>query len=786
MDKKVEILAPAGTIESFYAAINAGADAIYLGGNMFGARAFAGNFNNEQLIEALRYAHIMDKKIYLTVNTLLRNEELDKLYDYLLPFYEEGLDACIVQDMGVFRAIKEYFPDMDIHASTQMTLTGKLGAKLLCDLGASRIVTSREISLKEIKDIHDNVDVEIETFVHGALCYSYSGECLLSSMIGQRSGNRGRCAQPCRLPYSCGDYRNKYLLSPKDLCALKDIPELIEAGVYSMKIEGRMKSPIYTSAVVNAYRRYADKYLEFGADNYRVSEKDMKELLDIYNRGGFCNTYLYEKNNVKMMTFDRPNHRGLEVGKVKNGKIILDESVSAGDVLELSDGSEMVIDKSFSSGSTVSVLPGHKISNNSIVLRTKNKTLSDKIEASFCTEILKKKIDISAVIKVSEVLKVTVALDDISITVEGDVLSESQNRPAVKEEIISRLCKLGNTYFYCDEASVNVDMDSNVFVPIKALNEARRQACELLNDKLVSEHKRTAKKDKNELFSKCAISQVLSPSFENNKNIGKVSVQVMTKEQALLISTEYIDKISEIVFSTEVMGISNTCKIASTVKSDSISQKLALPYIFRQHTANLYEKLWSEICESFDGFVVRNYEEIEFLKAHGVSEFTADYDLYAYNDMALLALKDLGATEFRLSEELNEKQLKNLTVRNSDLDYWKIVYGRLPLMVTAGCTRSYTLGKAVCGTPGFYELQDRKNISFLGLSSCECCYNLLYNGVPIFLFDKAKSISSMGAGYVFMFSNESPDETRKVLESYFSNSEYKGDYTRGHFNRGVE
>lgn len=249
INKKVEVLAPAGSYEIMEAVINAGADAVYLGGDSFGARAFAGNLNKEELLKAIDYAHIRDRKIYLTVNTLLKEHELGtQLIEYLKPFYEAGLDAVIVQDMGVFKLIREHFPDMPIHASTQMTITGAEGAKILENLHATRVVTARELKLDEIKAIHNSCNIEIESFVHGALCYCYSGQCLLSSMNGGRSGNRGRCAQPCRMEYDVYDSdgsmpessEGRYVLSPKDMCAIKILPDIIDAGVYSLKIEGRM------------------------------------------------------------------------------------------------------------------------------------------------------------------------------------------------------------------------------------------------------------------------------------------------------------------------------------------------------------------------------------------------------------------------------------------------------------------------------------------------------------------------------------------------------------------
>lgn len=275
---KAEILAPAGTYECFRAAINAGADAVYLGGSMFGARAFAGNFAEDELLKAIKTAHLYGRKVYLTVNTLLRNDEITRLGDYIRPYYEAGLDAVIVQDYGVFSVLRDSFPGLALHASTQMTITGKYGARLLKEMGADRVVTARELSVAEIRDIHDNVDVEIESFVHGALCYCYSGQCLLSSMIGGRSGNRGRCAQPCRLLYGMNGGNEAYLLSPKDMCTIESIPDILESGVYSLKIEGRMKSPEYVAGVTAAYRKYVDMYLERDVKDFMSIKMTSKSL----------------------------------------------------------------------------------------------------------------------------------------------------------------------------------------------------------------------------------------------------------------------------------------------------------------------------------------------------------------------------------------------------------------------------------------------------------------------------------------------------------------------------
>lgn len=299
-NRDFELLAPAGNINIFKAVIEAGADAVYVGGSMFGARAYANNFDEEELLYAIDYAHLNGVKVYLTVNTLLKNDEIEKLYDYLLPFYERGLDAVLVQDLGALKLIHDRFPDLAIHTSTQMTVTGIDGVRFLKQFGVQRVVMAREVSLAEMKEIHEKCGMEIEAFVHGALCYSYSGQCLFSSMLGGRSGNRGRCAQPCRLPYCVGNKKDTYILSLKDMCGIKDLQKLKESGVYSLKIEGRMKQAGYASGVVAYYRRYIDSMKE-------VSDKDYKNIAGLGNRCGFTDKYYFEHNGTDMVTFEKPN-----------------------------------------------------------------------------------------------------------------------------------------------------------------------------------------------------------------------------------------------------------------------------------------------------------------------------------------------------------------------------------------------------------------------------------------------------------------------------------------------
>lgn len=299
-NKDFELLAPAGNLEIFKGVIESGADAVYVGGSMFGARAYANNFTEEELLEAIDFAHLRGVKVYLTVNTLIKNSEFSKLYDYLLPYYKRGLDAVIVQDLGVVKAIHEYFPSMEIHTSTQMTVTGADGVRFLSQFGVTRVVMAREVSLAEMKRIHEETGMELEAFVHGALCYSYSGQCLFSSILGGRSGNRGRCAQPCRLPYTVEGKKDEYILSLKDMCGIKALDKLRDAGVYSLKIEGRMKQLEYACGVVKYYRSYIDSMKP-------VSDADYDRIKALGNRCGFTDRYYFDHNGSDMVTYVKPN-----------------------------------------------------------------------------------------------------------------------------------------------------------------------------------------------------------------------------------------------------------------------------------------------------------------------------------------------------------------------------------------------------------------------------------------------------------------------------------------------
>ena len=470
MNNRYEILAPAGTYETFLAVIQAGADAVYLGGEMFGARAYAGNLSEEEILKAIDYAHVHGKRVYLTVNTLLKNNELfDRLYDYLRPYYEAGLDGVIVQDYGVMKFVHDNFPDMEIHASTQMTITDGHYTDFLKRYNVTRIVPARELSLSDIKKLRAHTDMEIECFVHGALCYSYSGMCFMSSFIGGRSGNRGRCAQPCRL-----NYCDSNILSLKDLCTLDILPDILDAGVFSLKIEGRMKSPVYAAGVTSIYRKYVDLYETKGRNGYKVDKADKDKLLMLFDRGGMTDGYYVRHNGPEMIANENKS----------------DKSLLAKEQFE--------------------------------------KEISDL----YLNKTLKEKINITASFVEGQKSMVTIYdYEGNCVTVEGDVVDKAINKAMSEEDIRKQLSKLGNSYFEAD--NIDIEISGDIFIPNKALNELRRKAVDEFSDITLSTFRRKADRVSYNLESRksnTAMLVVRVSDFEQikaslDRNIGRLVIE---------------------------------------------------------------------------------------------------------------------------------------------------------------------------------------------------------------------------------------------------------------------
>ena len=789
MNKKVEILSPAGSYESLKAAIAAGADAVYIGGTRFGARAYANNLTEEELLEAIDYVHLHGRKIYLTINTLLKEHELcNELYDYLLPYYKQGIDAVIVQDIGVLTYIKEQFPDLPIHASTQMTITNVLGAQFLKSLGAERIVTAREMQLSEIEEIAKNTDVEIESFVHGALCYCYSGQCLYSSLIGGRSGNRGQCAQPCRLPYRTDNQKDtQYVLSLKDICTLEYIPELVEAGIDSFKIEGRMKKPEYVALVTAMYRKYVDLYLKCGKKAFRVEEKDREMLMDLYNRGGSHGGYYHTKNGREMLSLERPNHAGvpaLQVMKCKGRNVTVKALVDIhkGDVIELPDGAENFtfgMDVLKGQTTTITTHKNQKFSQDHILNRTRNESLLQWIKASIIDSKSKMKINGRLKLSVKEAARLVIEYQDITVDVAGEKAQEAVNQPMNAERVEKQMRKTGNTLYEFDK--LQIELDGNLFMPMQALNELRRTGIEALEKQILLSFRRTEKQ------------KVLhTDESEKTHNSMPMYVYVENLEQwEEALNFDYAERIyldcNALNKAWANLDIPNI--IDRTHKSGK-QIYLGMPHIFRKETILKYEEAYDNIMKaSWDGVLIRNYESYAFLKNHGYSgKIVTDYNLYQFNKYAKEFWKNEMIESTTAPLELNFKELKEVGVENSEL----VVYGYFPMMVSAQCVKKTTEG---CKKQkGQIFIKDRYHKQFAVKNHCDYCYNIIYNTAPVVLTDQKMEIIELNPKAIRLhFTTENRQSMRKIMELY-NEVFYKGgqaiepefEFTRGHFKRGIK
>ncbi len=821
--RKIEILAPAGSMDSLKAAINASCDAVYIGGAKFGARAYADNLTEELMLQAIDYAHIHDTKIYLTVNTLLKNKELEhELYDYLVKYYEQGIDAVIVQDTGVLHFIHEHFPGLDIHGSTQMTLTMAEGANVLKQMGLTRLVTSRELGLEEIKNIRKGTDLEIETFVHGALCYCYSGQCLMSSMFGGRSGNRGRCAQPCRMPYQLkGDNKalnsdkDKYVLSPKDISTIDMIPELIEAGIDSFKIEGRMKRPEYAAGVTYMYRKYVDRYLEFGKEKYESYMQDHKEelnedillLQDLYNRGGFSQGYFVNRNGRNMISLSRPNHSGVHVGKVKsvNGgkaQIQLIQNINPQDILEIREDEklyEFTVKNGEKAGNIYSVNlgKGSPVKPGFLVYRTKNNFLLDQLGEDYLKEEVKMPITGKVIIDTGEPIILELNYGNIHVRVNGDIIEAAMNQPMTEDKIRKQIMKTRETSYVLRDLQISIK--GNPFIPVQKLNELRRQGIEALSEAITSQYRRIAEHEPKEIFG------VVKCSKNNGMNNMGISVSVFDKNQ-LSVACSY-PEVTAVYMDSDIVPFQDLLKLTKIVKESNKKCYIILPHIFRKTTYELYRQNKNILEDNtIDGYILRNLEEYQFI--HSVMNVTqsgkdliTDYNLYVMNRQAAAFWRDLGVVKLTAPVELNYSELKELNGIYNDI----IVYGKIPLMVSAQCLAKTSSGRnnkncnktsdEPCCLPNTdkIELMDRFDKNFQVKRHCRECYNTIYNSQCLSLLNYKEQVLSIEPKNIRLnFTFETPEETGKVIQSFIQKYVYNNhveeieNYTRGHFKRGIE
>ena len=748
--KRAELLAPAGSFASLKAAVAAGADAVYMGGARFGARAYAQNADQDEMIAAIEYAHLHGCRLYMTVNTLFKENELGELYEYLLPYYKAGLDGVIVQDLGALSFIREHFPGIELHASTQMTITSVYGAKELKRLGCCRVVPAREVSLEEIRRIYDETGMDIETFVHGALCYCYSGQCLMSSLIGGRSGNRGRCAQPCRLPYRVYGQENgtavnkedqKCVLSMKDLCTLDILPQILEAGVFSLKIEGRMKSPRYTAGVVRIYRKYLDRYLEYGSEGYYVEPEDKKELLDLFDRGGFTSGY-YTRHNGR-------------------------------DMIALKEKPEF---------------------------RETNKELFDFLDREYVETEKKEPVEGYAYLAEGLPSVLTLTCGDISVTVSGQEPQAAKNQPMTREKVIRQLGKTGATAFEFTE--LEAEVCGALFLPIQALNELRREGFEALTEAIHNQWRRKAPEagevqngaDSGEKSSRAAGCAGPVPDESAGKRPMYLTVSAETGDQ--LSAALAVPEVRRICLDASSFQPERWAEFVQLIHQAGKECYLTLPHIFRTHAIGFFRTYRSCLEQAgFDGLLIRAFEEIQWMREEQIS-LSASFDasVYAWNHGAVHTLKEEQAAFITAPWELNSRELEPVfeACRREGLPAELIVYGRAPMMVSAQCITKTVKGCSKC--PSLLWMKDRTGARLPVQNHCAFCYNTILNPLPVSLHGCVDSVKRLAPeGLRLCFTIETGEETKAVLNAFAAefirgeNAEPPfTEFTRGHFRRGVE
>lgn len=670
---KVELLAPAGNYDSFIGAINAGADAVYVGGEKFSARAFADNFDTDTLCACIRYAHLFGRRVYLTLNTLIKESEFHEIYDYVKPFYLAGLDGVIIQDLGVLKFLREHFPYMELHASTQMAVMGPEFVSLCKEWGISRVVPARELSLGELKAIRD-AGIEVECFIHGAMCYCYSGMCLMSSILGGRSGNRGKCAQPCRLPYQVSvqeaHSRDTYTLSLKDMCTIEHIPDLIEAGMDSFKIEGRMKRSEYAAGVTALYRKYIDSYYKHPDKLLRISDKDRYVLEHLYMRSELHDGYLFKHNGKEMVTHDAPSYSGLE-----------------------------------------------------------DSILAD-IRQKYLGYTQKKSISMYGYFEVGQQGVLTVCTEDgFSVTVSGPIVEKACKAPATEETVSKQLNKLGNTHFILVDMEVSIQ--GNAFLPNGILNALRREALEKLEDAII--HNKFP-----EICLRKPIdntdSQAEGLNFEEKRSTD-LSILLKTKEQLdALFTHELFGKVHLLYLEDEAMDAYLSGEYVTDIQiayampyilrnKDIAGMKIYLEKMFH---AGVFHVL------------VRNVEELAMLKQlQATYPFTivTDASVYCWNLEAKSALQSY-AQQITLPIELNAKEHRVLRSEGTEqiiYGYIPLMVTANCIYKTNTVCQASKPDKAHRAV-----LKDRYGKMFTAITNCKHCYNIIYNSVPLSLHKKYK------------------------------------------------
>ena len=778
----IELLAPVGSHEALVAAVESGANAVYLAGKMFGARASAPNFNNEELLDAVRFAHLRSVNVYVTVNTIIDNSEIPIFITYLRHLYQIGVDAIIVQDLGAIQIAKQVIPNMPIHASTQMTVHNLEGAELLTELGFARVVVSRELSLDELTHMCKNTHTEIEAFVHGALCISYSGQCLMSSIIGGRSGNRGRCAQPCRLPYTLMDSSGnnvidegeagEYLLSPRDLNTLSMIPELIRAGVTSFKIEGRMKRPEYVAVVVDTYRRAIDA-CQADEENYVIGDNEQKDLAQIFNRD-FTTAYLKSNQGRNMMSDRRPNNRGVRIGRVSEyhyqermATIKLDEPLYINDIVEfwvkVGGRVSSTITAMTVNGLPVTVAPAgaevaigvQPVRENDRVFKVFDAGLMQRARSFFEAPNAIRRINVDITVNVSEGQPLVISMHDADGfcgSAATEFLAEKAiKRPLTIETITKQINRLGSTIFSLGRLECTID--GEIMVPVSEINDARRRAT------LELEKARLASYDRPPLpAQRYTVNDFIPRAVNGGSHISKKELTV----PLLTVNVDTLDKLKACItsgadrimfggesFNHHEITPEEYSQAVSIVRAHGKKIILNTPRIVKQWQMNalktelsLFQELQPDAVSISNLGVLQVAKQLTQLPLHG------DYPLNIYNDVSLQFLVEQGFSSATLSPELNFSQITEIN-HGDKIALECLVHGYLTLMVSEYCMMGSYLGGLHTGKcnqaclRAEYQLKDRKNEKFPVVTDQFCRMHLL-NGKELSMLPHVPKFGRMG------------------------------------------
>lgn len=809
----IELLSPVGNFDCLVAAVQNGADSVYFGADTFSARASATNFTLDELKNAIQYAKIRNVKTNLTLNTLIKDGEFNDAIDLAHFAYENGIDAIIVQDLGLAKYLIQAFPDLAIHASTQMTIHNLEGALEAEKLGFNRVVLSREVTLEEIKKICASTSMEIEVFIHGALCISYSGQCLLSSMIGGRSGNRGRCAQPCRLPYklTCEDVIKSnfggidqkartvidegYLLSTRDLCGLEFVPELIKAGVKCFKIEGRMKPAEYVATVTRIYRKYID--LANSQDKYVINENDKKDLMQVFNRGGFSDGHFNSEANLELVYPEKPNNMGLFLGKVHDfnsnkGYITLklNETLKIGDTISLEKEtgtytvSELMIDGRnspvASAGQIVKIgrMKGN-ININNKIFKLSDKELSQSARKTFENNVEIKKIPLNCTINIKENTPISISVtpaensgfyQDINVERTIDTIPvPALNSPITKERIISQICKTGNTPYEFKDVIVN--LDDNLYIPnISCINELRRSCIEDLQNKVISKHcsnnSETVVKSPKPVIktstenSICVLLNTLNCdyNYESLQHIDKIYIPFK-----FFLSSKYSDTISKIC--------------------NNFNIYIYMPIIFKNTNINLDDILTKyKIC----GFVLSNISQFKLLNNYQNYDLIGNYSLNIFNINTIKQLSNLGISTITLSPELDKISITEVINNNNFCNSELIVYGKTPVMNINYCllgksNKCYPNCSKKCSNGAFY-LKDRMGLDFQIIPDNTSSVTTIYNSKITSIDSNLTDCNNFNKRIDFI--NENFEDMQNIIDTVISGNKLEGkEYTNGNFNK---